>query len=467
MKHDVIIIGSGLGGLLCGAILAKDGREVAVLEQSHQIGGSIQSYRRGAYSFDTGLHYVGGLAEGQSLHEAFAYLGLTKLPWHRMDECFDLVQIRDRKYRLMQGWDRFVDELTREFPHQREALLNYAERMHRITPDDMEVNAWDYLHETFADETLINILSAGATKVELRKETLPLFNFAHALNSYIDSSWRLKGDGDIIIKHMKGIIEENGGTVLTRKKVVRLEHDDKIVTKVVTDDGTEYNADYVVADIHPMLLSGLLDQNIKKAARFIKRSAGTENTFGMFTASLVLKPQTIAYQNHNTYIYNAPNVWDFYRNGGEVSGVMVSFRVPEDGSNYATQIDLLTPMLWGECSEWEATATGRRSQSYKDMCHEKMMQCIRLAERAIPSLGDAVEASYTSTPLTYRDYLISPEGNAFGTRKDSSRAMLTFGTVKSPLQNLLLTGQSVCLPGIEGVTMTAYETCRALKNSTT
>lgn len=80
MKQDIIIIGGGLGGMICGAILAKDGYKVIVLEQADKAGGSIQSYRRGVHRFDTGLHYVGGLAEGQPLHAAFADLGLLGLP---------------------------------------------------------------------------------------------------------------------------------------------------------------------------------------------------------------------------------------------------------------------------------------------------------------------------------------------------------------------------------------------------
>ena len=44
-------------------------------------------------------------------------------------------------------------------------------------------------------------------------------------------------------------------------------------------------------------------------------------------------------------------------------------------------------------------------------------------------------------------------------RKDCRVPMLSFHSVSTPLPNLLLTGQSIILPGIEGVTMTAFETC--------
>lgn len=80
MQYDVIIIGGGLGGLVCGTILSRAGKNVLVLEQGTQAGGCIQSYRRGGLMYDTGFHYVGGLGEGQSLRPLFDYLGLMSLP---------------------------------------------------------------------------------------------------------------------------------------------------------------------------------------------------------------------------------------------------------------------------------------------------------------------------------------------------------------------------------------------------
>ena len=93
---------------------------------------------------------------------------------------------------------------------------------------------------------------------------------------------------------------------------------------------------------------------------------------------------------------------------------------------------------------------------------QKAEECFTLAEQYIPGLHDMVEHYYTSTPLTYRDYLGAPDGGAFGMRKDCRASMLSFHSVTTPLPNLLLTGQSIILPGIEGVTMTAFETCNKI-----
>lgn len=112
MKYDTIIIGSGLGGLECGYILARHGRRVLVLEQGAVPGGCLQSYRRRELTFDTGFHYAGGLDEGQSLHAAFKYLGLLDLPWHRLDaDGFDRVTIGGRTFAFAEGHEAFARRL--------------------------------------------------------------------------------------------------------------------------------------------------------------------------------------------------------------------------------------------------------------------------------------------------------------------------------------------------------------------
>ncbi|HOV10850.1 MAG TPA: NAD(P)-binding protein, partial [Bacteroidales bacterium] len=70
-KFDVIIIGSGLGGLQCGYILSREGMKVCILEQHSQIGGCLQNFTRDNCLFDTGVHFIGGLDEGQVLNRYF------------------------------------------------------------------------------------------------------------------------------------------------------------------------------------------------------------------------------------------------------------------------------------------------------------------------------------------------------------------------------------------------------------
>ena len=475
MKYDVIIIGSGFGGLICGHLLSKQGKNVLLLERQAQPGGCIQSYRRNGMAFDTGLHYVGGLAEGQTMHRLFDTIGLMRLPWQRLDpEGFDLVTIGGDTFALAEGYDAFVDTLAARFPQEREALRKYTDML-RVTQEldfgTSDANAleaagaYEWLTNIFHDPLLVNVLSGNALKMELRRESLPLFTFAHGQSSYVQSSWRLKGDGNLIVRSITDDIAHYGGTILCRAEVEELiEHEGRIVAARCRN-GETYEGDIFISDVHPTQTFSWIRQSEVLKKMFRRRMASLENTFGMFTASLTIKENTLPYFNHNKFVYSRPNVWTFYDERdekGDIGGVMISCRVPEDGSSYARQIDLLTPMPWEQCKTWDDSRLFRRSHAYNTWKEETYARCLALAETVVPGLGAAVEHHYTSTPLTYRDYTLTPYGSAFGVRKDYHNLMMTMLSPRTPLPNLLLTGQNIILHGLEGVTMTAFHTSAAI-----
>ncbi len=481
MNYDVVIIGSGFGGLICARQLAQSGRNVLVLERQHQPGGCLQSYRRGDMEFDTGLHYVGGLAEGQPLHDAFETLGLLQLPWQRLDtDGFDQITIGKNTFPLAQGFDHFVDKLSSYFPTEHYALTQFAEMLRHVPTmeESCGVNAYDYLASLFHDPLLINVISAAAIRMELRRETLPLFNFAHGLSSYIQSSWRLKGSGNLIVNSLIKDIKAAGGEIVCGAEVENLKVQDGKATGKATDrresgngivaarcsDGRMFKGNIFISDVHPQLTFGWLKKSNMLKNTFRRRIDALENTYGMFTASLVIKPNVLPYFNHNKYVYRKANVWSFTEDVGGVGGMMISARVPEDGTMYVRQIDLLTPMPWRLCLTWADTVAGRRGETYELQKKRMAAMCIRLAERVIPGLSGMVERCYTSTPLTWRDYSLSPFGSAFGIRKDCRSPLMTMLSPKTPIPNLFLTGQNLVLHGLEGVTRTAFQTIGLVEN---
>lgn len=476
MKYDAVIIGSGLGGLECAHILSKAGMSVLLLERGTQAGGCLQSYRRHGLAFDTGFHYVGGLDEGQSLHSAFRHLGLLRLPWQRLDNHFDRVTIGNQTFSFAQGYDAFVETLTVAFPAERDALNKYADMLKQcgeqqfdaLNPQTgessvlsrlFETSAYQYLTETFHDPLLINVLCGTSLKMELRKESLPLFTFAHGNGSFIESSWRLKGDGSLIVNSLADGIRMHGGEIICNAEVRELVEKDGKLVHAVCSNGEIYEGTIFISNIHPAVTCNLVKQSSKMKKVYRSRITHLENTFGMFTVSLRIKPQTLRYFNWNQYIYKEPDVWAFHLKNNPVSGVLVSCRIPEDGSKYVQQVDLLTPMNWSECEQWSHTEVGRRGEDYKAMKKRVADECITLAERFIPGLRDRITGCYTSTPLTYRNYTLTPEGSAYGLRKDFRNPMITLLSPRTPIPNLLLTGQNLMLHGLHGVTMTALFTC--------
>lgn len=477
MKYDVIIIGAGLGGLECAHILTSIGKKVLVLEREVQPGGCMQSYKRRGVALDTGLHYLGGLDEGNSLYYSFKNLNLMKLPWQRLDpEGFDRVTIGDKTFRYAQGHENFVETLAQDFPEERVALQRYADLMKQIggtlfdalKPRDevdffatslFSSSAYDYLQENFKSQLLINVLCGSSLKMELNKESLPLYTFAQGNNSFVESSWRLKGDGSMIVDSLVDDIRSMGGEVLCNSGVEELIEKDGQIVAARCENGELYEGDLFISNAHPAVTCDLVKESTKMKKVYRNRIQRLENTYGMYTVSIVLKPGMLKYFNWNQYIYRQANVWEYYKDNEPVSGILISCRYPEDGSDNARVLDILTPMPWDKVEQWEETTIGHRGDDYKAFKQRKAEECIALAEQFIPGLSKMVEAYYTSTPLSYRDYTLTPNGSAYGVRKDYRNSMMTLLSARTPIPNLLLTGQSLTLHGLLGVTMTSMFTC--------
>ena len=488
---DVVIAGGGLGGLQCGYILAKNGLNVCIVEKNPILGGCLQSYRRrgaeGSLEFDAGMHYVGGLDQGQPLNTLFKYFGLLNLPWVKMDpEAFDEVNINGRSYMFANGHNAFVEKMCEYFPAQRENLKKYAAFLKEVgeflprslSPKAAEDvftgslfarSAQEFLQETITDPLLREVLSGTSLKMELGAN-LPLYTFAQINNSFIESAYRLQGGGNLIADALAVSIRKMGGTILTGCEVTEILPDGLYLA-----NGEHIAAKHIISSLHPATTINLVGEGAGLRKVYRNRINRLENTFGMFTANIALKPGMVPYLNRNQYVYtlgDGGSMWaPFTGKGGDVSRVLVSYYSrggatagcgignPLSGKGSALALDLLTPMNWEEVEQFEGSKIGHRPAEYNALKEEKLRGCIKLASTVIPGLEDAIERVYTSTPLTYRDYTATACGSAYGIRKDYSNLMLTLLTPKTPLENLYLTGQSLNLHGVLGVSMTSFFTC--------
>ena len=474
-KERVIIIGAGLGGLECGYILAKNGMQVTVLEHEAQVGGCLQTFRRGAALFDTGFHYVGALDEGESLHTLFSYFDLMELPWKKLDEdCFDEVVIGEDTYAFANKHQRFYERMSARFPKEREGLKKYVEFLKQVgdhifdtfsgkgdksfTYSLLSRSAYDYLNETIKDPILRKVLSGTSLKMELNAPTLPLYTFAQINDSFIRSAWRLRGGGSQIADKLVEGIQTMGGEVKTRAAVTYIKEENGKAVGVTINDEDYLEADWVISSLHPAHTVSLVKDSKMLRHIYRNRISHLDNTFGMFTANIRLKPGALPYVNRNIYVHRTDaDLWNV--NTLKTESVLVNYSVPEPYSSTAVNVDLLSPMSWAEVKKWVDFPVGRRGEDYVAFKQEKTEECIRLVEHRLPELRGAVERVFTSTPLSYQSYISSAEGCAFGIRKDYNNPMYTVLTPRTPIPNLLLTGQSLNLHGVLGVSMTSFLTC--------
>ncbi|MDO4462122.1 MAG: NAD(P)/FAD-dependent oxidoreductase [Bacteroidia bacterium] len=484
-KYDVLIIGAGLGGLQCGYILANHGMRVCILEQDALLGGCLQTYRRAGLPLDTGFHYIGGLDEGQVLHKLFKYFNLLDLPWVRMDnDCADLIIINGKEYRIPQGYDNYAAALKSYFPNQASGIDEWVNMMrqvgegifHSLEPRSAESvfsqslfarGAYEYLSSIISDPLLIDVISGPALKMELNAEKLPLYTFAQINSSFVQSAYRIKGGGMQIAERLRKGIESKGGVVRRNAKVTQILGAEGHASSVEVNGG-EYivEADHFISDIHPSATMSLMEESGLVRKIYRKRIYGLKNTYGMFTASLVLKENAVKYQNNNIYVYRNANLWHLPDNlnpQSRVDGALISF-VPADkgDATYTRNIDILTPMDWSTVEKWFGTKVACRGDEYNELKRIVAQNCIDLAAECIPGLKEAILEVHTSTPLTYTDYTATAQGSAYGIQKDFNNLMFTLLTPRTPVDNLLLTGQSLNLHGILGTSMTSLFTCAEL-----
>jgi len=474
MKYDVIIIGSGLGGLECGYILSKKGYKVCILEQNAQIGGCLQTFTRGGTVFDTGFHYVGGLDEGQSLNRLFSYFDLIDLPWHKLDEdAFAEVIIDENPFFLATGHKRFVDTLVKDFPNQRKQLETYTDFLKQVGDNIFESftgdfpnsalfgrSAYSFLQETIDDPMLRNVLSGCSLTMELYSEKLPLYVFAQINNSFIQSTWRLKGEGSMIAEKLAENIRLMGGVIITKAKATQMIETDGRITAVEYNNEEQVSGTYVISDLHPARTLSLLPESryIRKSYR--NRISTMPNTFGMFTVHLKLKKSTLPYLNRNIFIYKDDSVWDYKLNelNNQTTSALVNYKLPATG-DYTENIDILTPMRWEEVAGWADSSIGKRGADYESFKQQKAESCIELVSERISGLKNCIEKIYTSTPLSYRDYTGTQNGSAYGMQKDFNDTLGTIIVPQTQISNLFLAGQNLNLHGILGVSMTSFFTC--------
>lgn len=473
-KADVIVIGGGFAGLTCALALAKAGKQVLVLEKEPVPGGAFQSFRRKGQLFDTGFHYVGGVGEGEVMRPIVTFFGLEDLPWQRLDDDFLEIHRHGKTYTLQRGHDRFAEALSKAFPDEKPAidelvrimrdinehiyetvLPNKENRMSKL----MAVSAKTYLESHFTSPELRDILCGQSLTTELTDE-LPLYSFLQSLNSFIQGAYRLKGGGETLIRKLAENLLAAGGELLTRKTVSGFTlSDEGKVSTVRCTDSTEYTADAFISTLHPAQTIALVPECPQIRGILRRRMQRMANTVGMLTVQLALKPGTVPYRNRSVSILEGDDLWQTPCGKDDpVRNMLVSYNVPSEG-NFASVIDLLTPMSWDAVSEWADSSVGHRPEAYKDFKQHKAKKCIDLAMHYIPELQDNIVEYWTSTPLTYRDYTGIPQGSAFGVRKSCTNLIGTVTSPATPIPNLFLSGQNLMLHGMLGTAMSSLLTC--------
>ena len=478
-----IIIGSGLGGLSTGVILAKNGYEVTILEQASQVGGCLQCFSRDGVKFETGMHFVGSLGEGQVLSHYLNYLEIKdKVVFDQLDtKGYDVVSLRGERFGFPNGRDAFIEYFARRFPTQRTCLGRYfdlVEQVASMSPyrnlqQKEESSAFadngllhkslsDVLDETITDPLLREVLVGNLSLYAGQKGKTPFATHAFIFDFYNSGAYRIVGGSDAIVKALREVFERYGGKILMRHKVTRILVEDKKAKGVVTEDGEEFIADVVVSDINPKQLIDLTESHVFTEA-YRSRIKNIPDTISVFSLFLRFKDGAMPYMNSNFYGFRVDSPWKM---GGTIDetwpqGYLYMHHCHEPNPKTAHGGVVLAYMSMDELKRWNDTVVGRRGKDYERFKEEMAERLIDVVEKDFPGFRDTLAGYYAATPLSYRDYTLTPEGSIYGLAKDVNN-MTDRVSFKTKVSNLLLVGQNINSHGMLGVLVGTMSVCQHL-----
>lgn len=479
-KYDVAIIGSGLGGLVCGYILGKFGYKVVVLEKHYQIGGCLQTFHRNGITYDTGMHYIGSMDEGQVLHRYFKYLNLLDdVKLRKLDESgFDTISIKGEIYKIPMGYDNFVEGLSQQFPEERQNLEHYIHSIREVakesplnnieeindnfflSPYTVKSSVNEFVNSITNNEVLRNVLAGNLPLYAGLQDKTPMYIHTLIHNFYIQSAYRLVGGGDSIAKSLVNSITKFGGEILTDSEVVKIHCNEEKAVSVELKNGEIIEADSFISNIHPQLTLEKLDTPlIRKAYR--ERVTNLENTISNFTVYIKFKKDTVPYLNTNFYYYATENVWECanYTDKNWPLNYLFMHQAPETHVGFSEGALLIAYMRYDEVAKWANTQVGKRGEDYIEFKERKSQQLLGMLEKSFPGILANIESYSSSSPLTFENYTGTKQGSMYGIIRDKNFPTQTLVSQRTRIPNLYMTGQNINSHGILGVTIGSIITC--------
>lgn len=485
----IIIIGGGLGGLFTGALLAKEGLHVTVLEKNKQIGGGLQTFYRREIGFETGMHLLGGIRPGGSIYKLCKYLGIM-----------DSMDIRDTDHDCMDQITYLSDGQTYHIPEGREPFTRYFQQ---LFPDESDgIKAYVDMLYAIVDEIDFFFLRTGDAHIyNHRKEFMwpadqlvahfihspklrdvisymnpmcggyaghtPAFIYALINVLYINGPSRFAGNSQQMADALATVIRDCGGEVFGGDPVDHLEIEDRMIKRLTTQHGKHFTADHYVAAIHPQTLLKLTDSKAFTKA-FRERIAQVPNSYSSFVVYVIFKRNAFPFINHTCYIQDDYGmVWHYDEYSPETfpRGFMYMTPCEHEQGEYASKMIINSIMPFNACAQWADTITGKRGAAYEQWKQEHIERVLEKMEQIYPGFLSKCETVFAASPLTIRDYFNEPEGALYGIHKDCTNMAISQVPIYTKVHNLYMTGQSVNVHGFCGVPLTAINTAEAILGS--
>jgi phytoene dehydrogenase-like protein len=476
---DVVVIGSGIGGLCCGALLAKYGYRVVVCESHAIAGGAAHSFERDGYKFDSGPSLYSGLSSSPTNNPLRQVLDVIEedLEWanYNVWGC----RLPEGDFDAYVGADHFC-EILRKFRGE-EAIAQWRKLQAEMKPLAAAVNALpplamrfdlgaaismgQYLPNSLKHLPNILRLTAPFSKImdgvvsdrfirnwldllSFLLSGLPAdgtvgaemaFMFAEWYKPGVQLDYPMGGSGAIVDALVRGLTKQ-GGEIIYNAHVETVLVENKRAVGVRLRNGKEIRVNKAVVsnasiwDTLALIPEGVLPQS------FVQSRAKTPECESFMHLHLGIDATGLEdLQCH----YIVVNDWD---KGITAPQNVIVISIPSVLNPTLAPaakhgIHVYTPgnepyQLWA--------GMDRRSEAYQQLKQERAEVMWQALERVIPDIRERVELTLIGTPLTHQRYLRRHHGT-YGPAHRAGQALFPGST--TPLSALLCCGDST-FPGI-------------------
>uniref|UniRef100_A0A8C6IR82 All-trans-retinol 13,14-reductase n=1 Tax=Melopsittacus undulatus TaxID=13146 RepID=A0A8C6IR82_MELUD len=499
---DAIVVGSGIGGLGAAALLAKAGRRVLVLEQHGKLGGCCHTFTEKGFEFDTGIHYVGRMQEGSSLRFLVDQLTEGQLEWVPLPPVFDAVLLGEpgstRTYRLHSGRESYFQGLKQQFPGE-EAAIEEFERLVKgasrgalllvllkLVPPALasllcrsRLLPWLCPFARLASHSLQDVVATLTPNRELRAVLSYIFptygvvpskaSFSmHSIlvDHFLCGAWYPKGGAGEIAFHTIPVIRKAGGDVFGRAPVQSILLDSQgkacgvsvrkgqdlvnIFAPIIISDAGIFNTYERLLPAEAQALP-----EIQSQLRMVTHGEGGFTIFVGLNGS----NEELGLEPTNYYIYQGHDLDEMMRHylssareeaAKSIPMLFVSCPSSKDPTwdmrhPGKSTLVVVTFARYEWFEEWEDKQVHKRGDDYEELKQSFVDTIMRTVFKLYPRID--------GTPLTNQHYIASPRGEFYGVNHDMTRLQaeaIAAVRAQTPVPNLYLTGQDLCLGGFAG-----------------
>jgi len=487
--YQVIVIGSGAGGLSASLFLAKQGASVLLLEAMPSFGGYLNPFRRGSYTFDTGLHYLGQLGRGEPFANLLETLGISdKVDFVELDpEGFDRYVFPDYEFVLGKGKDRYKERLLKDFPREEKGIDKYFRVLDQVTqamgasmssgrgilgmlgfllkhPVMLKYGKATYqklLDDVTTDKLLQAVLAAHSGTYGLSPARASALIPIMVLEHYLNGAYYPKGGSGALRDAFVNGLQNHGGKTKRLSRVVGIDKKEDVFV-VTVDSGEEFTAKVVISNADPVLTLGRLVNPEIVPSKSHKKSARLRPSLGAFYAFIGtdLNLPSFGITDANIHHYDDIDINTIYSKATgsfmeeRVPGFMItspSVKDPEGG--HAPQgrhtVEVITMVDYESFERWAGAPSMKRAEDYKTFKDRIGERMVKAAERYVPKLSEHLSHVEYATPLSNEYWVNAVRGGCYGPEQTPNQmGPGRFGSFTAGIEGLFLVGAGTLAGGI-------------------